>query len=129
MADLSITLAATAKRLIDKHGRTVTVVKHDSNTVADPTKPWRGTSTPVAITVTGKAAFVPRTFILASFGQDFDGVLEEGEYALFAANDDGGNDLETFNVMKDGGKDWKIMRTELIAPGDTRVLYMFQVKR
>lgn len=128
MADLSVTLAATAKRLIDKHGRTVTLLKHGS-TPADGNKPWRGVSAPVDATVTGKAAFVPRTFILASFAADFDGVLEESEYALFAADNDDGELLETFNVMQDGSRDWKIMRTELIAPGDTRVLYMMQVKR
>lgn len=128
MADLAVKLAATAKRLIEKHGRTVSIVKHGS-TDASGTKPWRGVSAPVVATVTGKAVFVPKTFVLTSFTADVDGVSEEGEYALFAADNDDGENLETFNVMQDGGRDWKLLRTELIAPGDTRVLYMFQVQR
>ena len=127
MAD-PVKLAATAKRLIDANGRTVTLVKHDS-VPSDPDMPWRGVSTPVAATVTGKAVFVPRTQALASFAEYIDGTLTEGEYALFPASDDDGYDLELFDVMIDDSVNWKIVLTEIIAPGDTRILYMFQVKR
>lgn len=127
MADMA-KMAVTAKRLIDLNGRTVTLVKH-GNTPADSDKPWRGISSPVEATVTGKAVFVPRTLLQTVFSRDEGGVKMEGEYALFAANDDGGNNLELFNVLQDGGRDWKIKHVELIAPGDTRVLYMIEVER
>lgn len=125
--------AAIARRLIDKKGRTVTLVRHGS-TPSDPNKPWRGISTPTDAEITGKAVFVPRTLLATTFAENVDGVLSEGEYALFAASNDTVDGvaykLETFNVMQDhNGVEWKIVRTELIAPADTRILYMFEVRR
>lgn len=127
MADF-VKLAATAKRLIDKSGRSVTLVKY-GNAPQDSDQPWRGQKTYHEVEVTGKAVFVPKTQIITNFAEIVDGVQHEGEYALFAADDDGGYDLEGFDAIIDRGKAWRIGKTELIAPADKRVLYLFEVKR
>ena len=128
MADFD-KLAATAQRLINANGRTVQIVKF-GNTPQDSEQPWRGQKgTTYLQSVTGKAAFVPKTQLVTTFAEVTDGVLLEGEYALFAADDDGGYALEDFDAIVDGGKEWSIGKTEIIAPADKRVLYMFEVKR
>jgi hypothetical protein len=124
----SIKLAATAKRLIDANGRDVTVVKFGS-TPADSEKPWRGQKVPHETEVTGKAAFVPKTQIITTYAEIQEEVRREGEYALFAADDDGGYDLRSFDAIVDRGQQWRILKTEVIQPADTKILYLFEVSR
>jgi hypothetical protein len=121
-------LAATAKRLIDANGRTITVVKFGS-VPQDSDKPWRGRREYHEAEVQGKAVFVPRTLNLASRTEDQDGVDRQMDYFYFAANNDGGFELETFDAIVDGARTWKIASVELIAPADTRVLYQIEVQR
>lgn len=126
MADF-VALAATAKRLIDANGRTVTVTKQGS-TPGDPTQPWRGQSTPVVSEVTGKAVFVDPSTLGALF-QNVDNVKRGEQIALFAASNDGGYSLETFDTLTDGTAVWKVEETKLLAPASTRLLYMLRVSR
>lgn len=121
-------LAATAKRLIDANGRDVSVIKY-GNASQDSDKPWRGQSEYAEATVPGKAVFVPMSSLRSTTSENEEGVLREKEFALFAANNDGGHELETFNIIEDDGVVWKIVKTELLAPADTRLLYMFEVIR
>ncbi|MCP4897716.1 MAG: hypothetical protein GY906_12150 [bacterium] len=118
-----IKLAATAQRLINANGRSVSIVKH-GKTPSDMNKPWRGESTPVIATVTGIASFVPMQQI-----ENNDGVRRGTDYALFAADDDGGNELEDFDVIIDGGVTWQILDAKLINPASKRIMYQFEVKR
>jgi hypothetical protein len=118
-----IKLALTAKRLIDANGRQVTLIKY-GNAPQDQDKPWRGRSEYHEAEVVGYAAFVPSSSI-----KNANSVKREVSFALFAADDDGGHELETFDAIDDDGIIWKIIRTELIAPASTRVLYKFEVTR
>ena len=127
MADFD-KLALTAQRLIAANGRQVTIIKY-GNAPEDSDKPWRGRNEYREAEVVGYAAFVPRTPKLATVASNMDGVLREGDYALFAAEDDGGYELETFNAIEDDGVLWKIVSCELINPASKRVLYQFEVKR
>ena len=122
MADFN-KLALTAKRLIDANGRQVTLIKY-GNDPADSDKPWRGRNDYHEAEVVGFASFVSDSFL-----KNVDSIKRESNFALFAAEDDEGNDLETFDVIDDGGIIWKIIQTELIAPATKRVLYQFEVKR
>lgn len=122
-----VKLAATAKRLIDANGRTVTVRKQGSTPV-DPAKPWRGQSTPEADSVTGKAVFVSPSD-LGYVVENQDNVKRADQVALFSANDDGGKALETFDTIVDGSVEWKILRTEVLKPADTRLIYQFEVSK
>ncbi len=126
MADF-VALAATAERLIEANGRSVTVTKQGA-TAADPNKPWRTTPTPVAGSVTGLAVFVAPSS-LGYVVENVDNVKRAEQVALFAANNDGGSTLEDFDVIIDGGTTWKILRAEVLQPASTRLLYMFEVSR
>jgi hypothetical protein len=119
--------AATAKRLIDANGRTVTVAKRGNNP-QDSDKPWRGQADYDIATVSGKAVFVNSSDLGYSV-LDEDNVKRSVKVALFAASNDGGEELETFDEIRDGNVKWQITKAELLAPADTRVLYAFEVER
>ena len=126
MADF-VKLAVTAKRLINANGRTVTL-NQLGNTPADSAKPWRGVSTPVRNSVTGKACFVSRSD-LGYVVSNVDNLKRSEKVALFAANDDEDKTLEEFDEILDGSVTWRIDRTEVLNPADTRLMYMFEVSR
>lgn len=127
MADFA-KLALTAQRLIAANGRLVTLVKYGSDS-QDQDKPWRGRSEYHEAEVIGYAAFVPGSLTRATVAENEDGVLREKDYALFAAEDDQGYELESFDAIEDDGVLWKIVSCELINPASKRVLYQFEVKR
>ncbi len=120
-------LAATALRLINANGRTVTVVKRGNNPV-DSDKPWRGQADFDKTVVSGKAVFV-NSSDLGFTVTDENNVKRSVKVALFAASSDGDSELETFDEIRDGSVKWQITKTEVLAPGDIRLLYMFEVKR
>jgi len=122
-----VKLAATAKRLVDKNGRTATLIKQ-GNTPTDPTKPWRGLSTTPVASVTGKVCFVSPSD-LGLVQENLDNVKRTEKVALFAANNDQGKLLEGFDLIRDGATDWKILRSELLQPATKKLLYMFEVAR
>ena len=127
MADFYTEMAAVAEELIEENGRDVILVKQAA-TAGDPAKPWRVTSTPATTTVTGKAVFVaPGDLGIAV--NTVDDTKRTEQVALFAANNDGGEELETFDLVRDGAEDWRILRAELLKPGGTRLMYMFEVRR
>lgn len=119
-------LAATAKRLIDKNGRDITLTKRD-RTPTDANKPWRGGNAAPTSVGPIKGVLVPFT------AEEIDGSLirREDKKALVAANDDDSELLEQFDVLIDGdpADPWRILDVELINPGDVRVIYKFQVRK
>lgn len=126
MADF-VKLAATAERLINANGRTVTVVQQ-GNTPADVDKPWRSATTTARASVSGKAVFVSSSD-LGYVVNNPDNVKRAEQVALFSANDDGGRSLEDFDLIVDGSVNWKITHAEVLAPADTRIMYLFEVNR
>ena len=126
MADF-VRMAAVAQRLIQANGRTVTIIRHGKNP-QDTDQPWRGSSEYPVATVTGIAAFVAASD-LGYKVRDAENVKRADKVALFAAADDGGQPLEDFDVIQDGDAVWHIVRCEVLQPGSTRLLYMFEVAR
>jgi hypothetical protein len=128
VAEFYTEMAELAEDMIDEFGRDVDVVRQ-AKTAADPTKPWRTTPSPVTATVSGKAVFVSG----GSFGKNMnvsESIKRADTVALFAANNDDGYNLEFFDVVVDDDDvTWQIVRAELLKPGATRLLYMFEVKR
>jgi len=122
-------LAATAKRLIDDNGRSITVIKWGSAS-KDTEKPWRGRRGYREAEVTGAAVFVPRTLKLSTFASDDEeGTSRLRNYCYFAADNDAGYDLSTFDAIEDGGVIWRIESVEKIEPAALRVLYQIEVVR
>lgn len=129
MADFT-KLAATAKRLIDANGRTVTLTKQGVDDSGDVTKPWRTVATPAADSVTGAGVFVatePGKLGAQWFNPDN---LKRGDQIMFfAALNDEGKNLQEFDTVTDDGTVWKIVHTQLLSPATTKLLYQFQVRR
>lgn len=125
MADFA-KLRKTAERLIEKNGRTVTLTRNGS-TPTDAVKEWRGQSTPVVETVAGIGVFVS-----SEMGKRVDNIADVKrirQVCLFAAANDGGKQLETFDTITDGALTWRIVGAELLAPASTRMIYQFEVER
>lgn len=123
------TLATVAKTLLDDAGREISVVRLDQ-TAADAAKPWRGSAAPRgngATTVTGRAAFVPLGG--SDLGITFKAEEPAAEVCLFPAEDDDDEELELFDEIIDGSTRWRIIETQILQPGDTRLLYFFLVAR
>lgn len=123
-------LAQTAEDLVARFGRQVTAVKL-SRTPEDSSKPWRGDQqahTDPADTIDLMAVDVaaPAGANLAKWGFS---VTQEDETRrfdralLFAARSLGDKRLEEFDAIDDGGTRFRVSRTFVLQPGDTRLLY------
>ncbi len=127
--------AKTAKRLIEKNGRLVTLYKKD-RTPANAVQPWRGsdaTPTPPDGKVIGPLlmAFVPPT------GGGFGKMLFDSDETLLRKLDQIGllatdsvtalgltaDDVEKADTLKDGTKIWKIIQVGHLQPADTSVMF------
>lgn len=117
--------AALAKRLITKHGRTVTF-KQLPNTPVDPTKPWKGAATAPTVIATSIAVFVPPKGL--EFGTDFlDEQLLKSCTEVCLANADA--DLTKAHLLHDGGQDFKINWVRRLQPADIALVYAIGVER
>lgn len=120
-----VRLAATAKRLIEKHGRIVTFVKV-STTLTDANKPWDGVvaTSPTEVSVPA-AVFNDLTFDEAGtmVHRKNVGLVLVAQDALGASVD-----LAAYDAMNDRGKPRKITRRMSIAPGDVSIAWMLEVE-
>ena len=130
-------LAATAKRLVEANGRSVTLLKENRDP-DNASEPWRGTGTaPVALqggdTQTGIVAFVPASG--SGFGRlasDSGGGLQVqlDQVGLLAATSVPGIDVEAFDRLLDAdGTHWKIVTRGKLRPATTTVLWVLGLKR
>lgn len=118
-----------AQRLIDKHGRTVTL-EVLSSTPADANKPWKGAATPTVASnfAPVKGVFVPLASAEALGLKITDNELLRGvnETLLVAGSDD---DFRACNSVSDNSVRHRIKFAEVLAPGDQIVLYYFGIER
>lgn len=128
MADFA-KLAATALRLIEKNGRTVSFFKR-STTPANALQPWRGTA---ALDATADPVDVVACVVPASgsgFGRRrvVDGELAEAfeQVALVAASSfPAGVEVERLSTVLDGKRSWKVENVEKLQPADVPLVYVF----
>lgn len=119
-------LLVTVQELIEETGRTVQIAKLDASLV-DANKPWKPTGGASAVgQVTCKATFVPLSSLqeLGISIQDDELFKRAEEVCLVAGS---AVDLRDYNVIIDGSVSWRIMGTQVLAPGDTTLLYAFGV--
>ena len=116
---------ALAQRLIGENGRLVMAQKL-SATPADASKPWEG---PAAPTVEEDMA-VFAAFVTHAGNRDLSELLVDKELlarcellCLVPASDD--YDLKDYNQVVDGLITYKISFMRIVAPGPTRLLYVF----
>jgi hypothetical protein len=118
--------AATAKRLIEENGRTVTLVRK-TRTAEDPALPWRGPVDPGNTTVAQvKAVIYPVTEKDA-----IDGLVRLGMETAMVAHDSltPGQDLSDIDAIIDGSNTYKVVKAVVIGPGDTKIVYQFYLER
>lgn len=113
----------TAKRLVERFGRKVTLAKFSPATVSVG-EPWRGPVSPPVLGATGNLE-VPAVFVglLKHLGEDFLKDLEQ--VALIASPDD----LSAYHLMVDGAVRWNIIRVQTLRPGATSIVHYVGVKR
>lgn len=138
MVDL-VKSAATAKRLIEKHARSVTFFK-DNRNAEDPVEPWRGpvidaNPSPAqgGTTLTVLACFVPAGGSGLGFmanDREASEVRDSGQVAIVAAKSmPTGTDLALFDSIRDGASVWKIVKVNLLRPASGPVLWEVTVIR
>lgn len=132
-------LAATAKRLVEKNARSVTLFKA-GRTPANASEPWKGPSTSVdpsganaGATVTVLAAFVPKSGTdLGSASRDRlrDSVKDRTKIALIATTSlPADTDLSQFDSIRDGNDVWRIVGTDELKPSTTSLLWEIEVTK
>ena len=124
-------MAATAERLIEENGRSLTLVK-SGEVLEVPAEPWGPDTTTDEITITVIGAIV-----------DFENEAQDGtlimrgdkrcliahDSVVDAAGSSDPTDIEKFDRLTDGGVDWKIVEVTTWQPGDTRIFYDLQLRK
>lgn len=118
-------LAALAKKLIEKNGRSVTFIQLAVST--DPAKPWRTDAPAIAASATQNAAFV-------SLSTRHLGIELTQDQLELRANEmvlAGGSALDMLRVNQivDGTETYAVQWVQTIKPGDTAVFYAYGIRR
>lgn len=129
MADHSSFLEL-AKRLIGKHGRSVTFYKL-SSTIANPAKPWEGAGVPTETgAVNTTAVFLPHAGELELSKVVIDKELfHKAEMFLLVAPPSSGVNLEDYHLVVDSTVRWRIEVIRTVRPASLTVLYVAGVCR
>lgn len=109
-------LRDTAASLIERFGREVTF-RRLSRDPSDTAKPWRAGGDPEDVVVTA---------VIVGDVRDGDPRRPAADQVLVAA---GGDALEGFDQMIDGGVSRRVESIEVLKPGDDVVLYIAKVLR
>lgn len=133
-------LAATAQRLVQKNGRTVTLVRR-STTPANSSEPWKGPADEAAtittpgtttgkVGITVKAVFAKSDAELAElFGLAGEELRRGAKFAFVAGADMTPEDLATFDTVIDGADVWQIESSDTLRPGDIALLHALELTR
>lgn len=122
MGDFYTKAAATAQRMIEKYGRTVTLVSR-SAVPTDVTKPWRGDTAGDAV----------KTDVIAveeqSTVENTPASLLGRVRALYlVAFGTAGVDLLGYSQLIDNGQVYEIEKIDALSPGPSTLMYSFYVK-
>ena len=119
-----VKFVALAKKLIAKHGRSISVTRK-SQTPVDSNQPWRGnTADPAPLSCMG-------VDIKNVKADDENPTKRGGKIFLLAAGDDNlvGVDVKEFDVLTDGATVWRIKKADLVQPGDQQIIYTVEVEQ
>jgi hypothetical protein len=131
--DFYASKAATAKRLINKRGRSIELIRLDES-AANTSRPWKGPpSTPSETTLPLKGVFVPpntvRKFGLSALGlgTQLEDMISMSDQVIIVAQ--GEVDLRIFTEVLDDGMRWGIFASQILKPGDVTLLGFLGVRR
>ena len=120
--------AETARRLIDKYGRSITLYQ-PSTTPIDATDKSKGVDPTVAPNTPTKGAFVnPSGYSSLGISKDRTALLENTSAIVLVAPV-AGFDVGAVSRVSDGGGDYLVEMVEKLQPGDTPVLYYIGLKK
>jgi len=130
---MTVAQAATAKRLVDAKGRSVTFIQLDAGT-DDANQPWRGKAdaraTP-ANSVTLIAAFVPPSGV--ALGAEMalaEDLVKRSEQIMLVAPGTDQRDFSAYDeVIDTDGTRWKIIFSDLLKPAEIAILWSIGVRR
>lgn len=127
-------LAQTAKRLIDKSGRSITINRLDRSP-ADSAKPWRGELDPRATGKIERSLTTIGIFVHPDSLRDqtmtrpfgFSAIDEElikrfNQIVLVSGAGTSFENLEDFDEVTDGTSSWKIELVVRLQPGDVNIM-------
>ena len=133
MLDFYASKAATAKRLINKRGRSIELIRLDES-AANTSRPWKGPpSTPSETTPQLRGVFVPpntvRQFGLSALGlgTQLEDMISMSDQVIIVAQ--GEVDLRIFTEVLDDGVRWGIFASQILKPGDVTLLGFLGVRR
>ena len=133
MLDFYASKVATAKRLINKRGRSIELIRLDES-AANTSRPWKGPpSTPSETTLPLKGVFVPpntvRQFGLSALGlgTQLEDMISMSDQVIIVAQ--GEVDLRIFTEVLDDGMRWGIFASQILKPGDVTLLGFLGVRR
>jgi hypothetical protein len=111
---------ATAKRLIQKFGRSCTIVTVTEGT-ADATKPWRGGTA----TQSSESSY---GVMLDYKAEHIDGTrIQQGDKKVFVQQTT--TPPKPQGLVKFDSDVWKIVNVETLAPNGTPIMYVLQVRQ
>jgi hypothetical protein len=135
MATLSEKMAKVAKKLIEKDGRLVTIIK-SKKTDTDALKPWRKNETPW---IDGTEVQVKAIFVTPKSPTDFGqgSVTALGlvpldarlSWLIFAEDSFPGENYKDYEYIKDGDEIWKITIYETLKPGDKAIIHLMGIEQ
>ena len=118
--------AATAKRLIEANGRTVSLIRKVA-TPGDTDKPWRGPTSDGDDEVGDVKAIV---YPVNARDVDGNNIRRGDEICIIAHTSLASpEDLRDIVFIEDGGRRFKVMNSEVIGPGDVVIVYSFQLRQ
>lgn len=120
-----VRMAALAKKLIEKNGRTVTFRK--LATSSDPSTPWRTSAPAVSASVTQKAAFVSLSSRHLGIELTQDQLNSRANEVVLAGTST--IDMLHVNQIVDGTETFNVEWVQTVKPGDTAVFYAFGIER
>jgi hypothetical protein len=129
--DYAVNLA-TAKRLVRKNGRQVTLCKLDAVS-ADAQKPWLGAADPAATASTTSlyaVAVPPSSAIALGLSAKQADLMKSVEQILICEpGETDPENIETYNTVLDNSVEYKITFVEKLKPATLTLLYFIGVSR
>lgn len=133
MAINYVNLAATAKRLVEENGRSVTFVKLNS-TPPDGAKPWRGPANPTAapdasLSLVG-VNVEPTGLVRLGIASEEDDFIKRAEKIfMFAPGAVSPQDLKSYDQILDGSERYAFNGVKELRPGSVTLLFYVSVRR
>lgn len=128
----AVALVATAQRLIQENGRSVTFISHDQ-TLDDAAKPWQGATTGPRTTpddsfITDAVFVEPSAAARLGLSSEQSDLIKRSDQIMIVSPGTG-IDLNDFEEVLDETVYWKITGIEILRPGTTTFLAFIGVKR